>query len=258
MTGIRCRGVSVVYELLSVADYNLKRRMITGVGRRRMTAKRTQIVALDDLDLDLTPGTRLGVVGSNGAGKSTLLRVLAGALPPTRGQVRIEGSVLSLLGSSGTGLDFGLTGYENVIISGVLLGQSPRAMRARMAEIAEFSGLGDRLKTPVGTYSTGMQARLRFSILTSLRPEILLMDEGVATADAAFAVRAQERLEAFQGAAEIVVVSSHSSSIKSMCRTAIWLEAGAIVDAGPVQTVLDNYAGAVRKQTQQGWEGANP
>ena len=241
MSRIELADVSVVYDLLSVEDYNLKRRIVTGLGRKRTGARHDRLVAVDRVSLTLEPGTRLGVIGSNGAGKSTLLRVMAGALPPTHGHVSIDGRVFSLLGGSGAGLDFGLTGLENVIMTGLMLGESASDMRSRMDEIAEFSGLGERLKNPVGTYSSGMQARLRFSILTTLRPQVLIMDEGVATADIAFTRKAKERLDEFRGAAEIMVMSSHSASVKALCDTAIWMEHGAILASGPVEEVLSAY-----------------
>jgi ABC-type polysaccharide/polyol phosphate transport system, ATPase component len=145
---IELQGISVEYSLLTVAEQNLKRKVMTGLGRRRKGEVET-LAALDQVSLLLRPGTRLGVIGPNGAGKSTLLRVLAGALPPTRGRVHIDGKVFSLLGGAGAGLDYGLSGYENLIMSGLLLGESASAMKDRAAEIAEFSGLGDRLSNPI-------------------------------------------------------------------------------------------------------------
>jgi ABC-type polysaccharide/polyol phosphate transport system ATPase subunit len=110
-----------------------------------------------------------------------------------------------------------------------------------MEAIADFSGLGERLKNPVGTYSSGMQARLRFAILTSLRPQILVMDEGVATADAAFTEKARLRLQEFHEEAEIVVMSSHSASIAQMCDTVLWMEDGRVMQYGPSDEVVDAY-----------------
>ncbi|MDD2857079.1 MAG: ATP-binding cassette domain-containing protein [Candidatus Nanopelagicales bacterium] len=241
MSRIEIDGISVVYNLLTIEGANLKRKFLTGLGRKRINAPSTTLAAIDDLSLTLTPGTRLGVIGVNGAGKSTLLRVMAGALPPTHGRVRLEGKVFSLLGGSGAGLDFGLSGYENVIMTGVLLGETPKAMRARVDEIADFSGLGVRLRNPVATYSSGMRARLRFSILTSLTPQILVMDEGVATADAAFAQRAAARLREFHNNAEIVVMSSHGAGIANTAETVLWLDQGRVRAHGPAKEVVDEY-----------------
>jgi len=248
MSRIELEGVSVVYDLLSVADYNLKRKIMTGLGRKRFSSRHSTLAALDSVDLVIEPGTRLGVIGANGAGKSTLLRVLAGALPPTRGRVMLEGKVFSLLGGAGTGLDFGLSGYENVIMSGVLLGESPAAMKARVDEITEFSGLGDRLRNPLSTYSSGMLARLRFAILTSLTPQVLIMDEGVATADAAFATKAAERLREFHDNAEIVVMSSHGMSIASSTDTVLWLEKGRVRAIGEPHSTVKAYLDWAKEQ----------
>jgi ABC-type polysaccharide/polyol phosphate transport system ATPase subunit len=248
MSRIVLEGVSVVYDLLTVADFNLKRKLMTGLGRRRFSSRHSPLVALDSIDLVLEPGTRLGIIGANGAGKSTLLRVMAGALPPTRGRVALEGKVFSLLGGAGAGLDFGLSGYENVVMSGVLLGESPGTMKAKADEIAEFSGLGERLANPISTYSSGMLARLRFSILTSLRPQVLVMDEGVATADAAFATKAADRLREFHDQAEIVVMSSHGTSIANAADTVLWLEKGRIRAIGEPHSTVKAYLDWAKEQ----------
>ena len=237
---IELQGVSVEYSLLTVAEQNLKRKVLTGLGRRRKGEVET-LAALDQVSLLLRPGTRLGVIGPNGAGKSTLLRVLAGALPPTRGRVQIDGKVFSLLGGAGAGLDYGLSGYENVIMSGLLLGESAAAMKDRAEEIAEFSGLGERLANPISTYSSGMLARLRFSILTSLRPQVLIMDEGVTTADKAFTEKATARLREFRDSAEILVMSAHGSAVQEWADTALWMDRGRIVAIGDAETVTSRY-----------------
>ena len=188
MTSVSLRGVHAEYQLLSVRDYNLKNRVVQTA--RRKFHDPVVIDALKSIDLDIPEGSRLGLVGPNGAGKSTLLSVMAGLLPPTRGSVRVDGRVLALLGGSAAGLDQEATGRDNVVSMGVQLGESPQAMRGRIDDITEFSGLGERILHPVYSYSTGMQARLRFSILTSLRPDVLLLDEGLGTADAEFTARA--------------------------------------------------------------------
>ena len=241
MSQIELENVRVVYNLLTIADFNLKRKILTGLGRRRRSTTKSDLVALDSLSLTIKPGSRVGVIGANGAGKSTLLRVLAGSLPPTSGRLSIQGKVFPLLGGSGAGLDFGLSGYENVIMVGILLGESPAAMRARADEIAEFSGLGERLANPVSSYSSGMTARLRFSILTSLKPQILIMDEGVATADAAFATKAAGRLDSFKEHADIIVMSSHGGSIARSTDTVIWMDQGAIRMMGDPDEVAGAY-----------------
>lgn len=240
MPSVSLRGVHAEYQLLSVRDYNLKNRVVQTA--RRKFRNPVVIDALKSIDLDIPEGSRLGLVGPNGAGKSTLLSVMAGLLPPTRGSVRVHGRVLALLGGSAAGLDQEATGQDNVVSMGVQLGESPRAMRHRVDDITEFSGLGERILHPVYSYSTGMQTRLRFSILTSLRPDVLLLDEGLGTADAEFTARANRRLNEFMSSAGILVLASHGDSLlKEQCTAAVWLQSGAVVQQGPVHGVLADY-----------------
>ena len=240
MAGIQLRGVEARYELLSVRDYNLKRRLVDLTTRKRETPR--IIHALRSVDLRLDEGTRLGLVGANGAGKSTMLSVMAGLLPPTSGSVRVDGRVLALLGGASAGLDQEASGRANIVSLGVQMGETPVAMRNRTEEVVDFSGLESRIDHPVYSYSTGMQARLRFSILTSLRPDVLLIDEGIGTADAAFAAKANERLKEFVSTAGIVVLASHGDDLlRQQCTTAVWLDKGALRDRGPLERVLAAY-----------------
>jgi len=234
--------VDVAYSLLTIEDYNLKRTVIAGFGRKRYGKSRNIHHALSDINLELVSGDRLAVLGLNGAGKSTLLRVMSGTLPPTSGEVEIYGDLMSLLGGSGASLDGSLTGYENIVTSGILLGASVSEMKSKIEEIAEFSGLGDRINTPVGTYSAGMQARLRFTITTSMKPQILIMDEGVASSsDPDFAQRATKRLTEFRNSVEILVVTSHGSGITDICNKGLWLENGKVRQFGELDEVLPKY-----------------
>jgi ABC-type polysaccharide/polyol phosphate transport system ATPase subunit len=240
MAHVRLRGVEACYELLTVRDYNLKRRLLDATARKRELPRTIQ--ALRSIDLELVKGTRLGLVGANGAGKSTLLAVMAGLLPPTSGEVEIEGRVLALLGGASAGLDQEASGRDNVVSMGVQLGELPTAMRARAEEIIEFSGLGIRAEHPVYSYSSGMQARLRFSILTALRPDVLLIDEGIGTADASFANKAADRLREFVSGAGIVVLASHGDDLlRQQCDQAILLDRGIVREQGPLEYVLGRY-----------------
>lgn len=254
MARIELQHVEAHYRLLSVRDFNLKRRVVDAVQRR--TPEPVVIEALAGIDLILEEGTRLGLVGANGAGKSTLLAVMAGLLPPTRGTVKVEGRVLALLGGAGAGLDQEASGRDNIVSMGVQLGESPNAMRSRVDEIVAFSGLSARIQHPVYSYSSGMQARLRFSILTSLQPDVLLLDEGIGTADAAFAAAASKRLDEFLSAAGILVLASHGEALlKQQCLTGVWLDNGHRFFHGHIDATLEKYhervAGAV-EQTAPG------
>jgi ABC-type polysaccharide/polyol phosphate transport system ATPase subunit len=251
--------VSARYELLSVRDYNLKRQIIEVVGRRSSPV--TLIDALRGIDLDIPEGSRLGLIGANGAGKSTLLSIMAGLLPPTTGTVEVSGRVLALLGGAAAGLDQEASGRDNVVSMGVQLGESPGAMRRRIDDITEFSGLGGRIEHPVYSYSSGMQTRLRFSILTSLRPDVLLLDEGLGMADAEFTQRAGERLRAFVSAAGILVLASHGDSLlQQQCDTAVWLADGVVVQQGRLAPVLKSYHDSVMTDATAHWakQSASP
>jgi ABC-2 type transport system ATP-binding protein len=240
MPSIHLHDVHAEYQLLSVRDYNLKNRLIQSLRHRSVAP--VVIKALRSIDLTITEGTRLGLVGPNGAGKTTLLSIMAGLLPPTRGRVRVEGRVLALLGGSAAGLDQEASGRDNIVSMGVQLGEPPTSMRRRIDDITSFSGLGERILHPVYSYSSGMQTRLRFSILTSLRPDVLLLDEGLGTADAEFTAQANRRLKEFVSGAGIVVLASHGDGLlRQQCSDAIWLQAGEVVSSGQIAQVLARY-----------------
>ena len=176
------------------------------------------ITALADINLDLAPGARLGIVGPNGSGTSTLLAVMAGILTPTRGTATTTGRVTALLGSPGLGLDPNMTGAQNAIAVGMRLGESKSAMEDRIDEIRDFSGLGERLADPVYTYSSGMNARLRFATITTVHPDVLVIDEGIGAADEAFAERAADRLQGFLASSGTLVMASHNARmLESFC-----------------------------------------
>src|SRR5262249_11458187 len=150
------------------------------------------VQALDNVSIGIEHGARLGIVGPNGAGKTTLLRVLAGIYEPTAGSASIEGRVVPLFDVA-LGMDPESTGFENIKLRGLFLGMTPQQIRARTEEIAEFTELGSFLDMPLRTYSAGMQARLAFAVSTCIEPEILLLDEGIGTGDAAFIEKAKKR-----------------------------------------------------------------
>ena len=208
---ISLNGVWVQYKLRSAHDYNIKRSLVNAITRRQETPE--IITALKDVDLEIPKGARLGIVGPNGSGKSTLLSVMSGALRPSGGTVSVHGRVLALLGGPDEGLDPEQTGRENALSLGVRLGDNPDSMRGRIEDIHEFSGLADRFDHPLYTYSSGMQVRLRFSTITSLKPDVLLIDEGIGMADAEFNQRASLRLSDFLSSSGTLVMASHSQAL---------------------------------------------
>ena len=183
----------------------------------------------------------MGLIGHNGAGKTTLLRVMAGAYHPTSGRMYVEGRLTPLLNLT-PGMETEDTGLDNITTIGMLLGMSREYITSKTQQIVEFSELGDYIHLPVRTYSTGMQARLAFSIATSLDPGILLLDEGIAAADAAFSEKASQRVKELTSRTEILVLASHSDSlIDEMCDRAALLHHGKLVEFGPIKTVRMTY-----------------
>jgi ABC-type polysaccharide/polyol phosphate transport system ATPase subunit len=203
-----------------------------------------RVRALENLSLTLEPGDRLALLGHNGAGKTTLLRVMAGLYAPTKGRVVAEGRIAPLLNLS-FGLDMEATGYDNIFVRGLFLGMSRAEIREKMDSIAEFSELGEFLDLPMRTYSAGMRARLAFAISTHVDTDILLLDEVVATGDAAFLRRANQQLEDFARDAKIFVLASHANKVlRELCNKALLLEHGKVKAYGEVDDVIEVYKSA--------------
>jgi ABC-2 type transport system ATP-binding protein len=197
--------------------------------------------ALQDINLEIQPGEIFGIIGPNGAGKSTLLKVIARVLYPTRGRIRIAGRLAPLL-ELGAGFDAELTGRENIYLNGAILGHTKAELDALFPEIVEFSGLQDFIEAPLPTYSTGMIARLGFSVATASRPDILIVDEILGVGDAEFQTKSFERIQSFQAAGTTILLVSHSlEKVEELCGRAIWLEHGKIVSLGSATAVVSQY-----------------
>jgi ABC-type polysaccharide/polyol phosphate transport system ATPase subunit len=203
--------------------------------------------ALDGVSFRIARGETVGIVGPNGAGKSTLLKVISRVLQPTRGRVRVDGVIAPLL-ELGTGFDLELTGIENIYLNALLLGHSKREITERLDEIVSFSGLNDFIRSPIRNYSTGMVARLAFSIATAWTPDLLLLDEVLAVGDAAFITNCQRRLRHFHNAGVTIVLVSHSPlAVQGNCTRCLWLHQGRIVDDGATEEVLARYTEAAAR-----------
>ena len=201
------------------------------------------IEALRDITMTLKMGDRVGLVGHNGAGKSTLLRLLSGIYEPTRGRTVVRGRVAPVF-DLGVGMDPETTGFENIIIRGLLLGQTRKQMMAKVDEIAEFTELGEYLSMPLRTYSTGMRVRLAMGVVTSIDPEILLLDEGIGAVDAEFLAKARTRLQALVERSGILVFASHSNEfLARLCKTAMWIDHGTVRLEGSIEEVVRAYEG---------------
>jgi lipopolysaccharide transport system ATP-binding protein len=197
--------------------------------------------ALRDIDLEIGRGEVFGIIGPNGAGKSTLLKVVSRVLRPTAGNLRVRGRISPLL-ELGAGFDPELTGRENVYLNGAILGYSKQEIAERFDQIVEFAGLNEFINAPVRTYSTGMYARLGFSVATFKRPEILIVDEILGVGDAEFQTKSFERIQQFQGEGTTILLVSHSlDRVKEMCTRAVWLDHGKIVSLGSADNVVELY-----------------
>ena len=237
MARITLDAVSVEYPVFGADGESLKKTLTAAAtgGRIGRGTGITVVEALRHVSLELADGDRLGLVGHNGSGKSTLLQTLAGVYPPTRGRYARVGSVISLVNPM-LGIEREATGYENIMIRGLVLGMNRRTIRQLTPEIAEFSGLGDYLHMPVHTYSTGMMMRLAFAITTSVRADILLMDEWLSVGDAQFRQLAEERIRALVAQSGILVIASHSADlIARECNRVVELAHGAIVRDEPLR-----------------------
>lgn len=228
MAHIELKNVTVDLPIYGAHNMNLKGRVANFLARRETEVE--IIRALNDVSLSIKDGDRIGIVGPNGAGKTTLLRVMAGILKPSQGEVTIQGSVVSMI-DQGLGMDPQCSGIENIFRRGIFLNQSAQQMQSRVDDIVEFSGLGDRIRHPLYTYSSGMRARLAFSIATSVEPEILIIDEGIGAADEEFSKRAAVRLQIFLKNAGILLLASHSNQLVDT-----WCNRTVLIDIGKIQS----------------------
>lgn len=216
----------------------------------RMAPRRpVHVKALQGVSLDIHEGECLGVIGRNGAGKSTLLRAIAGLVPVDHGAVYATSTPV-LLGV-GRSLVSRLSGRENIVLGCLALGMSRSEIRERTEEIIEFSGIAESIDLPMSTYSSGMAARLKFAIASSVVHEILLLDEALATGDMDFKERSIQRMGELRDHADAVVIVSHSlSAIRASCTRVVWLDKGTVRADGPVEDVIDEYVDDTRRRRQ--------
>tara|TARA_B110000211_G_C14044445_1_gene538262 strand:- start:1086 stop:1766 length:681 start_codon:yes stop_codon:yes gene_type:complete len=214
MSDILISNITVEYPIYDADNRSLKKSLInTATGGRLTTKGELPIVtALQNFSAHIQHGDRIGLTGHNGSGKSTLLRVIAGILKPSKGKVTVNGSVSTLF-DIGLGMDDHLTGYENIMIRGLLLGMTKKQILEKTDEIVEFTELGNFLSVPIHTYSDGMRLRLAFSVSTAFQPDILLMDEGILAGDAAFIEKAEKRLDEFVDNSSILILATHSRDL---------------------------------------------
>jgi lipopolysaccharide transport system ATP-binding protein len=210
--------------------------------------RRSEFWAIKSLTLDVNRGETLGVLGRNGAGKSTLMRVLAGIIRPDRGTMIARPDLCTTLLSIGVGSHSTLSGRQNAILNGMMLGATRRQMLDRLERIKEFSELGDFFEEPIYTYSSGMHARLGFATAMEVDPDVMLIDEMLSVGDSSFQQKSGDALlQRLKSGKTAVLISHDAATIARLCNRAIWLEEGAIVAAGGSEEVRTQYEAAMHR-----------
>lgn len=234
---IFARGLGKRYALFDKPSDRL-RQLLWGSGHR--TGR--EFWALRDVELEVARGEVLGLVGRNGAGKSTLLQMVCGTLTPTQGELRVKGRVAALL-ELGAGFNPEFSGIENVYLNAALMGLSRAQVNERLDAILAFADIGDFVRQPVKTYSSGMFVRLAFAVATSVEPEILVIDEALSVGDGAFARKSFDRIMTLRDSGVTIVFCSHSMyQVEALCERAIWLEGGRLKMAGSASDVTSAYS----------------
>ena len=235
---IELEKVTLRYRIPRERIHSLKEYAIRRVQRRVFY---DDFEALRDVDLAIASGERVGVIGRNGAGKSTLFRVISRVLQPASGRVYVAGRIAPIL-ELGLGFHGELTGRENVMLQGALLGFSRAETRRRMERIVEWAELQDFIDAPIRTFSTGMAARLAFAVATDVDPDILLVDEALSVGDERFQRKCHDRMQGLVSRGKTFLLVSHSlDQIRGNCGRVLWLHHGRIVRDGPVAAVCDAY-----------------
>ncbi len=236
LVSVSVRSLDIKYKVYE--DQVFSARELVGRGFR--SRKSTIVHAVKNLSFDLHVGEAVGIVGSNGSGKSTLLRAIAGLQSPAAGAVFVRGEP-HLLGV-GAALKPALSGYRNVMLGGLAMGMSRDAIEEELDVVREFSGLGEAMARPMNTYSSGMRARLSFSIATLRIPDVLLIDEALAVGDQDFRTRSLARInEIRQKASTVVMVTHNLTEIRQTCTRCLWLDQGELVADGDVGEVIERY-----------------
>ena len=237
---IRIKNVTMKFNMDIEKDFSIKQEFINFV-KGKKKKKGEYFYALKNVTFSVNKGDVVGLIGSNGAGKSTLLKVVSGVMKPTSGKVEVDG-VISPMIELGAGFDMNLTARENIYLNGAILGYSKKFLDSKFDEIVEFSELKDFLDVPVKNFSSGMTAKLAFSIATIVDPEILIVDEILSVGDLRFQEKSKNKMmEMIKGGTTVLYVSHSLESIKELCNKVIWLNHGQIVKMGDTKEICDEY-----------------
>jgi ABC-type polysaccharide/polyol phosphate transport system ATPase subunit len=236
MPAVSVRGVSKSYRIFPSAGARLKETL--SFGRKKYGR---DFYALQDIDLTVEPGTALGILGRNGAGKSTLLGIISGLLQPTSGSVEVNGRVVALSGT-GAGFDSEMTGRENVMLNGMVLGMKRQEILRRFDDIAEFADIAEHMDQPLQTFSSGMRSRLGFAVASNMEPDILLLDETLSVGDKVYQEAAMEKVYELRDSGTAILLVSHSmKTLEDFCPEAILLHKGRKIAAGETTEVVHHY-----------------
>lgn len=240
---IEVNNVSMRFNLGIDKNNSLKQMAVDLFNKKKREEKKkiNEFWALQDVNFHVKKGEVMGFVGSNGAGKSTLLKVVAGVMKPTKGQVKNGGNICPMI-ELGAGFDMDLTARENIYLNGAVMGYSKQFLDSKFQEIVDFSELHDFLEVPVRNFSSGMIARLAFSVATVVDPEILIVDEILSVGDLNFQKKSENKMRSMITGGTTVLYVSHSiESIKSLCDRVVWLEHGKVMMIGEAETVCNAY-----------------
>ena len=240
MPAVALREVSKRFYFYEHRTSSLREWFIRRVLRRPLHVRRAEF-SLHDVDLTVRRGEAVALLGRNGSGKSTILRLIAGIYQVSSGTVRTEGRITAVI-ELGAGFHPELTGAENIALYAAVLGLTRKELAERYDEIVEFAAIPDLLDTPLKYYSSGMEARLAFSVAVCLQPDILLLDEVLAVGDQAFRERCLSRLRQYHARGGTLILVSHElEQLRQLCTRAVWLDQGRIVMDGPIDMVLERY-----------------
>lgn len=236
---VTVKNVSMKFNLGIEKNFSIKQAFINFFSGKR--TKKNEFWALSDVSFNVKKGEVVGFIGTNGAGKSTLLKVIAGVMKPTNGSVVANGNICPMI-ELGAGFDYELTARENIYLNGAVLGYSKEFIDSKFNDIVEFSELQDFLDAPVRNFSSGMIARLAFSIATIVDPEILIVDEILSVGDIAFQQKSENKMKSMIGGGTTVLFVSHSiEQIKKLCDRVIWLDHGKVKKIGPTNKICSEY-----------------
>lgn len=238
---VEVRNVQMHFNMSKEKIDSIKEYVIKFLKRQLMYEN---FVALNDVSFDIRKGDVFGIVGLNGSGKSTLLKVISGILKPTRGTVKVNGTIAPLI-ELGAGFDMDLTARENIFLNGSVLGFSRKMMHEKFDEIVEFSEMKDFLDVPMKNYSSGMVARVAFAIATITHPDILIVDEILSVGDFHFQEKCEARIQKMMSGGTTVIIVSHSiQQIEKLCNRVLWLDHGDMKMLGDMETVCNAYKGS--------------